>query len=102
MKQNGDVMKKLLKFVDDNIMVQSFGLIADGGQHHATPLVIESLTAFLKVCHLDLKKKHIIDSRRVYKRNRTNKRCMLQMTMARGVKFLHGSNDNITCIHLQT
>jgi hypothetical protein len=101
MKQNGDVMKKLLKFVEDNIMVETFGLIADGGQHRTTPLVIECLTALLKVCRAGMGKERATDPRRVYKHSQTSKRCMLRMTTARVEKFLHGSNDNITCIRPQ-
>jgi len=50
MRQNGQIMKRLMEFVDQNIMVEGFGLIPDGNEHRPSPMVIETLTAFLKVC----------------------------------------------------
>ncbi|KAF8414487.1 hypothetical protein L210DRAFT_3659079 [Boletus edulis BED1] len=47
-RQNAQIMKNLLNFVDEHIMVENFGLIPDGDTHRPSPLVIETLTALLK------------------------------------------------------
>ncbi|KAG9308093.1 hypothetical protein JVU11DRAFT_12561 [Chiua virens] len=48
MMQNGQIMQNLLKFVEDNIMVKTFGLIPDRDEHRPSPLIIETLTALIK------------------------------------------------------
>ncbi|KAG9308379.1 hypothetical protein JVU11DRAFT_11969 [Chiua virens] len=47
MKENGQVMKRLLEFMEDTVMVESFGMIPDGEEYRASPLVVETLTGLM-------------------------------------------------------